>query len=144
MPRQICPLSRWPAGCCYSKISAEGVEALPPSQSEQRMPERSLRKTQKALQTEEARSRRKLRADICFAMQILTPHQQARMQAASYPWPTHSLAICNVVAEESGHIGPGGQQRGQADFIALLTLLPNRSPFSDSHASGMRMKLACG
>lgn len=69
------------------------------------------------------------RANICFAVQILTPLQQARMQVASYPWPTDSLAICNIVAEESSHMGQGGQQHGQADFMALLTGLPDRSPF---------------
>ena len=92
------------------------------------MPERSLRKTQKALQTEWARRRHKLRADVCFAVPTLTPLQQARMQAA-YAWPADSLAICNIVAKESGHMGQGAQQHGQADFMALLTGLPDRSPF---------------
>jgi hypothetical protein len=91
------------------------------------MPEWSLHKTQKA--TEYARRRRKLRADMCLAVQTSTPLQQGRMQAMSYPWPTDSLAICNIVAEESGHMGQGGQQHGQADFMALLTGLPDRSPF---------------
>jgi hypothetical protein len=71
----------------------------------------------------------KLRADTFFPVQILTPLQQARMQVESYPWPTDSLAICNIVAEESSLVGQGEQQHEQADFMALLTGLPDRSPF---------------
>ena len=51
------------------------------------------------------------------------------MQVAAYPWPTDSLAICCIVAEQDGHAGQGGQHPGQADFMALLTGLPDRSPF---------------
>ena len=64
---------------------------------------------------------------LCF-MQILTPLQQARMQVAAYPWPTDSLAICSIVAEETGQAGQLAQP-GQDDFMALLTGLPDRSPF---------------
>ena len=62
-------------------------------------------------------------------VQILTPLQQARMQVAAYPWPPDSLAICGIVAEQTGQIGQGRQQPGQADFMALLTGLPDSSPF---------------
>ena len=40
-------------------------------------------------------------------VQILTPLQQARMQVAAYPWPPDSLAICGIVAEQTGQIGRG-------------------------------------
>ena len=51
------------------------------------------------------------------------------MQVASYPWPTDSLAICGIVAEESRLAGQGGQVPVQEDFMALLTGLPDKSPF---------------
>ena len=61
-------------------------------------------------------------------VQILTPLQQARMQVAAYPWPTDSLAICSIVAVETGQAAQIAEP-GQDDFMALLMGLPNRSPF---------------
>ena len=61
-------------------------------------------------------------------MQILTPLQQARMQVAAYPWPTDSLAICSIVAVETGQAAQHAEP-GQDDFMALLMGLPDRSPF---------------
>ena len=67
--------------------------------------------------------------DQVYPVQILTPLQQAKMQVASYPWPTDSLAICGIVAEETRLAGQGGQVPVQEDFMALLTGLPDKSPF---------------
>ena len=62
-------------------------------------------------------------------VQILTPLQQARMQVAAYPWPTDSLAICGIVAAETGLAGQDWPVPVQDDFMALLTGLPDKSPF---------------
>jgi hypothetical protein len=60
--------------------------------------------------------------------QVLTPLQQARIQVASYPWPTDSLAICALIAHDMGDRGAQAQDM-QVDYTTLLTGLPEKSPF---------------